>query len=80
MTYHILVAEDDSDIAQLLKLYLDERPVSAELHRYMEEKKKPSPWAILELATLLRPEDFQKYCDTHPEEAEQAKKILFEEK
>ena len=23
MTYHILVAEDDSDIAQLLKLYLE---------------------------------------------------------
>ena len=44
-----------------------------------EKKKKPSPWAILELATLLRPEDFQKYCDTHPEEAEQAKKMLFQE-
>ena len=34
-----------------------------------EQKKKASPWVILELVTLLlSPEDFQHYCDTHPEE------------
>jgi hypothetical protein len=44
----------------------------------MEEEKKPSPWAILELAILLNPEDFQHYCDTHPEEVEQVKKLWME--
>jgi hypothetical protein len=43
-----------------------------------DKEKTPSPWAILEMSILLEAEDFQRYCDTHPEEAEQAKKMILE--
>ena len=45
-----------------------------------ENSAHPSPWLLLEIcAFFLSAEDFQHYCDTHPEEVQSAKNLLEQE-